>query len=159
MEPANTKWKISCGPLQEWKLRIGDWFPLNAWFTEDGDFCPDQCTSATNNFPSSSQWIHCLDSGWTFPSLHSLPISTACPKPLTDTPVAHYSMYFNSISSPSNLPQFTSLFKLTLSSGKSTKRSFKHMLKKIMKQQLCWPLKCELYGINLICWNKSWLKS
>ena len=40
--------------------------------------------------PSSSQWTYCLGSGWTSPSLHSLPRNTTCPQPSRDSPVPHY---------------------------------------------------------------------
>lgn len=34
-------------------------------------------TSTKNFYPFSSYWIHCLNSIWTSPSLHSCPITTA----------------------------------------------------------------------------------
>lgn len=64
-----------------------------------------------------------MDSGWTSPSLCSLPINTAHPKPSMDSPVAAYSKHFpkgNSSAIPKETQLlviraclFTSLFRLT----------------------------------------------
>ena len=71
-------------PSEEWR----DWFPVNAWFTEHLEIPLDQWTFTKDLFPSSSQGTYCLDSVWTFPSLHIRPINTADPKPSVDSPVA-----------------------------------------------------------------------
>lgn len=67
----------------------------------DGDLPPDQQTSTKNVSPSPRQWTSCLDSAWTCPSLHSLPINRL---PRTETSMdvlgTCYSMDFsNCISS------------------------------------------------------------
>ena len=79
------RWRFSCALPKKnrtWELR--DWFSINAWGAKDWDLSPDQWTSAKNLSPSLSQWIYCLDSGWTSPSLRSLPISKAWLNPSRD---------------------------------------------------------------------------
>lgn len=69
----------------------------------DGDLPPDQQTSTKNVSPSPRQWTSCLDSAWTCPSLHSLPINRLPrTEPSMDVLGTCYSMDFsNCISSAS----------------------------------------------------------
>lgn len=123
MKPENVKWRITHASSEDRNLRIERLISHECLFTEDGNSSPDHWTSTKNLSPSSSQWAHCLGSGWMSCSLQSLPINTAHFKPSVGLPVACCSMsslmrflchsQIISISGNSSLPPFTSLFRLT----------------------------------------------
>ena len=137
----------------------------------DGDLPPDQQTSTKNVSPSPRQWTSCLDSAWTCPSLHSLPINRLLPKPSNNS---GYSMHFpncnssatlkSKISGNLRLPQFTSLFRLTLNGvrsgiqGRAPQEG--QWLSSVSKVPVLSPCaQCFLESLLLAWWVCSWISS
>ena len=130
-----------------------------------------QWTFVKNLSPFSSQWAYCLVSGWTSPSLHSLPINRLLPKPSNNS---GYSMHFPNCNSSATLkfkisgnlrlPQFTSLFRLTLNGvrrgiqGRAPQEG--QWLSSVSKVPVLSPCaQCFLESLLLAWWVCSWISS
>lgn len=95
-EPDDRKWRILCMcPPGEQNLRDERLTSHKCVTYREQKLIPDQWASAKNLSPFSSQWTYCLGSGWTSPSLFSLPINAAHLNPSMDTPAACYSLWFS----------------------------------------------------------------